>query len=359
MKRFLALFLAAVLTFSLAACNEGQEDSSSAVANGGISQPQTEAPDYNLLTGQDLPEGVQPGQRPVAIMVNNAQAAMPQRGIGSADAIFEMVTEGGITRMMAMYSDISAIPQVGPVRSARDQHLQFALPLNAIFVHIGSSVYAQNLLNEYQYQDIDGLYLGTTSFWFDSERAKGYLQEHCWYTDASLIAAGIEKQQINTSGAAVPLFCFAEQPVQLTELDAPDIAFSFSSTSQVRLVYDSATGTYLKQAYGAPQVDELTGAQLAFNNVIILFAEVSLKPDGQCTDFNLSSGTGYYCYGGKAESLTWTKGKADSVLKLYHADGTEFDVNSGKSYIAVVGSDQATTLTLNASVPPAAASVSQ
>ncbi|BFJ86349.1 DUF3048 domain-containing protein [Ruthenibacterium sp. TH_2024_36131] len=358
MKRFWALFLTAAMALSLAACGEEQASSFSTAVNSGISQPETEAPDYNLLTGEALAEGVAPGQRPVAIMVNNAQTAMPQRGIGSADAIFEMVTEGGITRMMALYSNAATIPQVGPVRSARDQHLQFALPLNAIFVHIGSSVYAQNLINEYQYQDIDGLYLGTTCFWFDSERAKTYLQEHCWYTDASLIAAGIASQQIATSGAAVPLFCFAEKEVSLTELDAPDIAFQFSANGPVRLVYDANTKTYLKQAYGAPQVDELTGAQLSFNNVIILFADVSLKPDGQCTDFQLTGGTGYYCYGGKAEAITWSKGKADSALKLHRADGSELEVNRGKSYIAVVGSDQVGTLTLNASAPAPAESTS-
>lgn len=359
MKRLLAVVLTAALAFSLAACGEEPTDASSTAVNAGISQPETEAPDYNLLTGKDLAEGVAPGQRPVAIMVNNSQAGMPQRGLGSADAVFEMVTEGGITRMMALYSDLNTIPQVGPVRSARDQHLQFALPLNAIFVHIGSSIYAQNLLNEYKYQDVDGLYLGETAFSFDAERAKTYLQEFCWFTDASLITAGIQTQQIATAGAAVPLFRFSKAGVTLTEQDAPDIGFSFSAGSTVRLVYDANTKTYLKQANGAAQIDELTGAQLGFDNVLILFAQVSLKPDGQCTDFDLSGGTGYYCYGGKAESISWTKGKADSALKLKRADGNELEVNCGKSYIAVVGTDQASTLLLNAAAPAPAVSAAQ
>ena len=105
MKRFWALFLTAAMALSLAACGGRTGKFFHTAVNSGISQPETEAPDYNLLTGEALAEGVAPGQRPVAIMVNNAQAAMPQRGIGSADAIFEMVTEGGITRMMALYSN--------------------------------------------------------------------------------------------------------------------------------------------------------------------------------------------------------------------------------------------------------------
>ena len=76
-----------------------------------------------------------------------------------------------------------------------------------------------------------------------------------------------------------------------------------------------------------------------------------MKPEGQCADFELSGGKGYYCTGGKAEAITWTKDKADSALKLLRADGSELKVNCGKSYIAVVGEDQASTLTLNASAP--------
>ena len=55
---------------------------------------------------------------------------------------------------------------------------------------------------------------------------------------------------------------------------------------------------YKRQAYGAPQVDESTGAQLAFDNVLVLFTDIKLKnpdePNNLVTDFAMSSGTGYY-----------------------------------------------------------------
>lgn len=367
MKRVFSLVLCLALACGLAACG-GRDTSSiaqldpsstsSRAGNGeGIVQPDTPAPTYNLITGAPLAEGVEPGQRPVAIMVNNLQAALPQRGIGAADAIFEMVTEGGITRLLAVFSDRNAIPQVGPVRSARDQHLQFVLPLNAIFVHIGSSVYAANLISEYAYQDIDGMYLGSTSFVFDEIRNKNahYAQEHCWYTDSALIAAGMEKTGLASGGANTPLFKFAQTAAAPTESDAPDISFRFSGYSPVRLTYDAAFGAYLKQAYEAPQIDESTGAQLAFQNVVLLFTDVSLKPDGQCTDFALTKGTGYYCYGGKARAIHWEKGGPTAALKLTDGEGNEIEVNPGKSYIAVIGNDHKDSLSLGA-VQPAASS---
>ena len=54
MKRFWALFLTAAMALSLAACGEEQASSFSTAVNSGISQPETEAPDYNLLTGEAL-----------------------------------------------------------------------------------------------------------------------------------------------------------------------------------------------------------------------------------------------------------------------------------------------------------------
>lgn len=142
-------------------------------------------------------------------MVNNAQAALPQRGIGSADAVFEMVTEGGITRLLALYADKDTVPQVGPVRSARDQHLQCAMPLNSVIVHIGTSIYAENLLNQYQYSTINGMYLGSTSFVFDeARRAAGYANEHCWYTDAAIDCSGDGKAGLSGTAPARPLFEF-------------------------------------------------------------------------------------------------------------------------------------------------------
>lgn len=362
MRRLLAICLALALAAGLlAGCGQGGESASSASAAQpaqSLDQPSGPVPEVNLITGEALEEGLAAGTRPVAIMINNIQACLPQRGISQADAIFEMETEGGITRMMALFANPATIPAVGPVRSARDQHLQFALPLNAVFVHIGSNIYAQNLINQFGYLDVDGYYQGTTSFVFDEARhAAGYGNEHCWYTDAALIAAGMAAGNVPADGAATPLFCFADAGSAARvpeEGDAPDIHFKFSSLSPVGLVYDEASGQYLKSAYEQIQLDELTGQQLAFDNVVLLYTDVTLKPDGNCTEFDLSAGDGYYCYGGKYQAITWEKGAAQEMLRLYDADGEELVVNTGKSYIAVISNAYRDTLTLGPDAPAGA-----
>lgn len=362
-KPLLLICTVACLLFSLSACGDASSATSkdsSKPASQSTSAPAVPALDpldYNPLTGDPLAEGVEKGWRPLAIMINNASIAYPQRGLSSAEALFEMVTEGGITRIMALYSDYRTIPSVGPVRSARDQHVQFAMPINAIVTHIGSSTYAFNLLNAYSYQDIDGLYLGDVAFNFDTERNKTYDTEHCWYTNAGLIAAGIEKQQIPTTGGSNPLFNFSKNAVVTpNEGEAPDVLFNYSTANTVQFTYHADTGLYTKMAYGAPHMDENTGLQLAFKNVVILVTKIGLKNDNYNADFNLTEGTGYYITNGKYQTINWKKGKPEEPLKLFDTKGNEISVNTGKSYIGVLGTDQTETLRLNAAEPVVAPS---
>ncbi len=134
-----ALLALSTAVMCLCACTAGGQvsasgappsGSSSAPAPSPVSQsaqepqpePETPAivtdPSANPLTGlakaDDWPEGM----RPLAVMLDNVQAALPQRGLQSADLVYEMVTEGASTRLMAVYSDYTSMPEVGPVRSA-------------------------------------------------------------------------------------------------------------------------------------------------------------------------------------------------------------------------------------------------
>ncbi|WP_239137823.1 DUF3048 domain-containing protein [Sphaerisporangium rufum] len=78
------------------------------------------APPEHPFTGQPVA-----ARRPVlAVKIENTHAGKPQMGVRSADLVFVEQVEGGLTRLMAVFS--SKIPaKVGPVRSARisDLHL--------------------------------------------------------------------------------------------------------------------------------------------------------------------------------------------------------------------------------------------
>ena len=66
-------------------------------------------------------------EQPFAIMINNIEYAFDhQIGVSKADVVYEALAEGGITRMMAIYQDVSKVKKIGSVRSARHYYVQFA-----------------------------------------------------------------------------------------------------------------------------------------------------------------------------------------------------------------------------------------
>lgn len=352
MKKMWALLLCVALGAGLlSGCGKNEDGTTDSQAQPQATPQPINVFDYNPLTGLSKDKNVPDGQRPVAVMVDNLRDAWPQAGISQADVIYEMVTEGGITRLMAVYTDYRAIANVGPVRSARDQFVQFAMPMNAMLVHIGSSSYANDLLNYYRYQDIDGYYLGTNAFSFDSARNQTRDKEHCWFTNGSLIQAGIDKVgTLQTTGTLNPLFSFAQSPVSGTAA-ANQIAFRFSQYADAAFAYDPASGNYLQSQFGVPHTDGVDGSQLSFKNVMVLVSNITLKKDGVVTEFDLSKGDGWYFTGGTLQKITWQKGEPDAAPAFFDAAGKALAVNPGKSYIAVISKEAAATLTVDGAAP--------
>ncbi|MCL2539433.1 MAG: DUF3048 C-terminal domain-containing protein, partial [Oscillospiraceae bacterium] len=104
--------------------------------------------------------------------------------------------------------------------------------------------------------------------------------------------------------------------------------------------YSEASGEYLKWQFGAPQVDECYGdAQLAFRNVLVLFADIGKKgePYGLLTNLRFQSGgTGYYFSNAGYEEITWGKGDLFEPYWFSKSDGAPLVMNPGKTYVGFV-----------------------
>ena len=57
--------------------------------------------------------------RTVAVVTPNDSAALPQHGLSNADVIYEIEAEGGVTRCLTLYTDLSFEEKIGPIRSSR------------------------------------------------------------------------------------------------------------------------------------------------------------------------------------------------------------------------------------------------
>ena len=101
---------------------------------------ETEAPTVieNPFTGLIEMDAENAGKRGIGITINNCKVANPQRGTSEASVIFEYETEGGQTRLLCMYPDISKVPLVGAVRSGRVGSADMCAGTGAIFVCWGA-----------------------------------------------------------------------------------------------------------------------------------------------------------------------------------------------------------------------------
>ncbi len=376
MKRIFAAVLALSLALTmLVGCGSngaGRGDNAPGAEAASAPEPTPIPLNPNPLTGLEKASDYPNGKAPVAVMVNNIKMssgndAFPQWGIGAADVLYEMVTEGGITRLMAVYSDYTKMPKVGPVRSARDQHVQMMLPMNAMYVHEGASIFAARMLRTRAYpsgqlaadRDEDGTYdwkekdlydgnpekYGRVVEW-DEQRRASRSQEMCAYTSGEKVKMAVENGA-NDNGEPAPIFNFVryDEPVRVPDgVDANDMHIQFSSSYYADFNYDSATAKYLKgNTKGQPHIDGDTNEQLAFDNVLLLFTEV--KPysqmgydAGMLVHVEYSwGGVGYYFSQGKMEKVRWIKGLPHEPLRIVDFDGNEIDVqiNCGKTYVGV------------------------
>jgi len=313
----------------------------------------------NPWTGEKIDETFPKGQRAVAIMINNISACRPQRGLSQASILFESKVEGGITRFMGIFEDYTTLEATGPVRSGRDQFLQWAIPMDVLYCHIGRSEITQTYIDTFEYndRDLDG---GKRNFIYRIDRP-GKAYEHTAYTDARTLSATLEKYEYNMNKTyEKPVFDFVDYDENngirvLEGENATDISIVHSEVYRTYFEYDETTNRYMMSQYNGtlgtrqPTIDENTGEQIGFENVFVNFADISKYPypgggkgDPNYQKVDLSYGSvGYYFSGGKVEKIRWFKGQASDELEFTDWDENSLKVNCGKSYIGFVDFDEA------------------
>lgn len=299
----------------------------------------------NRLTGlYDVSEAAS-GKRPMAVMISNIKAALPQYGISDADILYEVVVEGGITRMMGVYADYTQIPEVCSVRSCRYYYPIFAKSYDAVYFCFGSN----KLLGDPQLKKtdhFDGNKGYDRLFARDKERQKTYSSEHTAYLKGTQIPSALEHYGMRTDyaeGRDVNAFSFAQAGTEVKGSDTCTKAvLNFSKSYYSTFDYNAETGTYFKLHSGNAHKDQRSGEQLNFTNLFVLQTDVHVYNKSGIMEVDWKGGNGYYITKGTSQKITWEKPTEDSEIKFYAADGSELAVNRGKSYIGVISEGKTT-----------------
>lgn len=288
------------------------------------------------LTGELVDEKIA-NNRVVSCMINNIDVAMPQSGLSYADIMYECVVEGGITRLMGIFQDYKDIPKLGPVRSARHYYVDYSNEYDAIYAHFGQTKYAVSEMEALHTNELSGLSaLGGVVYYRDNSR----VAPHNAYTDGKKIVKGIKKAKFEKKNTMTePRFTFNMEQEELTAEDAknaPVVKLTFNAYSHPYFEYHKKDGLYYRFQYGTKHIDDQTGKQLAYENIIIQFAGYSNIDKKGYQDLALvSSGDGYYITEGKRVPITWEKNSKSEFTNFYTADGNALKVNPGKTWITV------------------------
>lgn len=363
-KRLTALLLTAVLLLTATSCGGGNAPDASAsqpdqsepavsvIAPEPEPEPEPEPPQEpdqpytNPLTGEGSDTDISQN-RPVAVMLNNLKKALPQLGVSQADVIYEIPAEGGITRMMAVFQDVSNVGQIGTVRSARDYYVSIAYGMDAVFLHAGGSPQAYTAIKNLGVTALDcvnGPYEGTL-FWRDPTRRATAGLEHSVLTSSEKI------QQLLPTYSQVRLdhkegfevgWSFGEDQAPEGAEQANKLTVPFSNYKTGIFTYDPDSGCYLVEEYGAPYVDGNTGEQVSVKNVLVLYTDISqIKGDtaGRLTVRTTGTGEGLLVQEGRLVHITWKRPSESDRFSFYLENGQQASLAVGNSYINVVKSD--------------------
>lgn len=300
----------------------------------------------NPLTGEAMEDEEQAKARPVAVMLNNITAALPQQGNSGADIIYEVIAEGGITRMLGVFQSLDGVGVIGSVRSSRPYFIELAMGMDAVYVHAGGSEDAYSCMSSWSTDHMDGVrgvYSGNGLFWRSRDRiaGKSYASEH------SLVTSGESIQKhLADSGFRLEHKEGWTSPLDFTEDGTPEggsaansVMVSHYGKKATLFRYDSASKLYKVEEYGGAYIDGNTGEQIAVTNVLALRAKMADMQDGYGhVAITLTEGDGWFACGGKSVPIKWKKGSYSAPLTYFTEDGKPLELGVGKTYVNIIPS---------------------
>ena len=250
----------------------------------------------------------------LAVKIDNSALARPQTGLTDADIVYVLPVEGGLSRLMAIFS--SHYPTVaGPVRSARQDDLtllrQFGQPG---FAYSGAT--PRLLRYIHRTARIVNLYAGTTSGYYRNwNRAEPY---NLYAYPRDLLATAASASPAHDIG-----FRFGPPPPGGRARRSVSVSYP---ASKFTFTWSAAKGRWLVSMDGVPAVNP-RGVQLAAATVVIQHTTVRTSgflEQGRRPPFAQSTGSGraLVLRNGHAWAGHWSRPRAN--------DGTTFTTAAGE-----------------------------
>ncbi len=312
-------------------------------------------PTVPLPVGPDTyPEGVDPltglkvdnpellHRRPVIMKISNHQIDyQPQWGLSKADLIFEYYIGWGANRFAALYYGQDS-DRIGPVRSIRrvDGHLG-SLYQAVVGSTGGDGDGVLPYLNYY----IPGRYF------VDKYLCPGVCDDgrnlvYSVFGDSAALSNYFTYQGYGLENPDLSGMAFSAAAPEGGEAGA-SAWITFGASEGADFVYDQTSGKYLRFAMDettsnvySPSIDQNTGEQLAFSNVIVINAYYTeIKTTLHSIDLigNTDGMPATVFRDGKAYQITWKTPDSGKPIRFFDGNGNPFFLKPGNSWIVLMG----------------------
>ena len=288
------------------------------------------------LTGQ-MTDAAKADRRPIAIMMSNDKASLPQYGINRAGVVYEAPVEGDMNRYMSIIEDFDDLDRIGSVRSCRTYYTYFAREFDAIYAHYGQSTFAKPYLaNVDNINGLDGI--GTVAYYRSSDRKS----PHNAYSSGERLQKAIDQLGYSqTYGDTYQgHYLFARDGVtglldERPDVMAADLVKPGYNMNKAYFQYDPSDGLYHRYQYGG--VHQGNEGPITVKNVIFQCCQMGHYATTDYLNINVhTSECGYFITEGKAIPINWEKDGEFGVTRYYDLDHNEIVLNQGKTWICII-----------------------
>jgi hypothetical protein len=359
---FCVLILLFFLAVTFSTCGKGAGDGGDGFHSDALSAPLENSADtgdggtesasappvINPLTGLPAADPELLKRRPVMVKVSNfPREGRPHAGLSYADIVFDYFIGYGTNRFLALFYGQDAY-KTGPLRSGRRVDAELVTMYNGVLAY-GSAD-----------EDTDAVLVTTLG-----EYALSHLEADCpafcgidthsatgVFANTEAISAHVNAMGWDNNKPDLPGMTFDHQPpTDMQTADQVTILFNYYNREEWR--YDPASGKYLRWIESIenegeeneimemiPLTDRLTGEQLAFSNIIILFANYTeLAPSAHTIDiWNNNNGLPAYLFrDGGMVSGEWASVNDSDPLQFTNADGSLMALKPGNTWIMITG----------------------
>ena len=268
---------------------------------------------------------------PYAVVIDNNVNSRPQHGVGSANVVYEVEAEGGITRFFAIFADGAGIDQIGPVRSVRPYFIDIANEYSALIAHVGGSPQALARIMKDGIFNINEFY-NETFFWRDNTRSAPYNV----YTSSEKLDEYLSNKE-SRSGSFLTWKFKDEDPVLLASITPHDgVKIDYDANGyDVDWRYDKSSNEYVRYMADEKYLDADDG-EIRVKNVLVQYVGMNVfDNEGRINVDLVGEGEGLLCVDGGCDAINWVKKTPGKRTRFYNFS-EEVEFNAGKIWINIV-----------------------